>query len=44
MTREQFLEYVDHFNNHRFDKVAATSARMSPSRIPITSWARRSPA
>ena len=23
MNREQFLEYVDHFNNHRFDKVAS---------------------
>jgi hypothetical protein len=22
MNRRQFLEYVDHFNNHRFDKVA----------------------
>ena len=21
MNREQFLEYVDHFNNHRFDRV-----------------------
>ncbi|MBN1319814.1 MAG: nuclear transport factor 2 family protein [Thermoleophilia bacterium] len=23
MTRKQFLEYVDHFNNHRFDKVVS---------------------
>jgi hypothetical protein len=23
MNREQFLEYVDHFNNHRFDKVTS---------------------
>ncbi|MBN2041979.1 MAG: hypothetical protein JW864_18230 [Spirochaetes bacterium] len=23
MNREQFLEYVDHFNNHRFDKVVS---------------------
>ena len=22
MNRKQFLEYVDHFNNRRFDKVA----------------------
>ena len=23
MNRKQFLEYVDHFNNHRFDQVAS---------------------
>ncbi len=23
MNRKQFLEYVDHFNNRRFDKVAS---------------------
>jgi hypothetical protein len=23
MTRKQFLEYVDHFNNHRFEKVVS---------------------